>query len=145
MAATKRQMNWSGVAFTPTSSTAIVLTGTTNVAYNDGGSTQDFSGDADVLPTTIVQDYHAPTFTVTCADIAAALSLVRKRGAFTAKHNDAKNGSTAAGGVITYTVADPCAVVKDVQAGGQHRQYGQATVNIVCESTDGITSPLSIS
>lgn len=141
MPATKRLMNWSGLTFTPTGGSAINLTGVSNVQVALNGSIQKFSGDYDKFPTTVIADFADPLFTITTADIAAALSIYGLRGALVAVQRDAKNGTGS--GAITYTVSG--AVVMDVDTGGQHRQFGQATIKICTESSDGATNPVATS
>ena len=139
MAATKRQMNWSAVGFTPTSGSALVATGVTEVQVDTGGNLLKFSGDGDRGPSTIVNDYNEPSITVTCADLAFLMSSSPgTTGAVTATHNDAKGAS---GGGIIYTLS-PC-VVESPQSGGQHRQIGSGQVKYVGAWPDGVTNPLS--
>lgn len=141
MAATKRQFNWSGVGFTPSGGSLLSATGVTGVTIDPGGSVQKFSGDADHGPTTIVSDFEDITVTVTLADEIWANTLaIGSRGTLVATHKDAKN---ATGGAITFTLVN--AVVVNTQLGGQHRQFGQATVTFNAEWADSVTVPLSSS
>ena len=71
MPATKRFMNWTGVAFTPSGGTATPITGVTSVAIDTGGSLAKFSGDGDRYNTTVVNDFNEPVVTVQAADLAA--------------------------------------------------------------------------
>jgi hypothetical protein len=143
MPASKRFMNWTSVGFTPTGSSLIAVTGVTSVTADNGGNLVEFSGDGDHYITTVVNDMSDPTFTIASADIAALNQLTPGlRGIFTATFNDAKNRVTTGGGALLYTVAN--AIVGGNSGGGQHRQFGASTVTIKTESTDGVTSPVSI-
>lgn len=142
MPATKRFMNWTGVAFTPTGGTATTITGVSSVSIDTGGSLLRFSGDGDRYSTTVVNDYNEPLVTVHSADLAAIrANPVGTVGTFTATHNDAKNGSGT--GAISYTLANAIIASNPVQ--GAHRQFGQGTLTITAYSSDGITNPLSTS
>jgi hypothetical protein len=142
MPASKRHVNWSGVAFTPTAASAINITGVQNVEINPNGNLLEHSGDADRMPTTIINDYQDPEISVTHRDLNAQHSLPPgTRGAFAATHNDAKNGTTTGGGA--YAVALSNAIIANNPGGGGHRQWGEGTLSMKAESTDGITSPLA--
>lgn len=139
MAASKRQMNWAPVTFTPSGGTASTATGVTNVAINTGGNLVKFSGDGDRFTTTVVNDYNDPTVTVTSADAAWLLGIgPGSRGALVATHKDAKG---ATGGELTFTLSN--AVANSPTWGGQHRQIGSGTIDFAAESADGVTNPLS--
>ena len=138
----KRFMNWTGVSFTPAGGQAINFTGVSQVQIDPGGSLVKFSGDGDRYNTTVVNDFNDPSITVTSADLAAINSVVvGQMGAFTATHNDAKNGTGT--GAITYTLAN--AVVSNNPRGGSHRQFGTGTITFTTQSADGVTNPLSTS
>lgn len=141
MAATKRQMNWTGTQFTPGGGSAQVATGVTNCAVNKGISDQAFSGDGDHYVTTRVRDFADPQITVTTAD-AFWLNTVSEaaRGVFVTVNKDAK---LASGGDITYTLSN--CFVTSANFGGQHRAFGSGSVTFAGESTDGVTSPLGVS
>ncbi|WP_422932038.1 hypothetical protein [Singulisphaera sp. PoT] len=139
MAATKRQMNWTGVGFTPVSGTLTTCTGVTQVQFNIGGSLVKFSGDGDRFPTTVVNDFNDPSMQVTTADLNWLLSIPPgTRGTATATHKDAKG---ATGGNMVYTLAN--AICENPQVGGQHRQIGSGSTTFYAESSDGTTNPLS--
>src|SRR5579875_2713302 len=107
MAASKRQMNWTGVAFTPQSGSASTATGVTRCRLQLGGNLLKFSGDTDRGPTMVVNDYNEPSMEVETADVAWAAALAPGTvGSLTATHNDAKG---ATGGAIVY-VLNPCVV-----------------------------------
>lgn len=140
MPASKRFMNWTGVAFTPSGGTATPITGVTSVSIDTGGNLLKFSGDGDRYNTTVVNDHNEPVVTVHAADLAAVRANPPGTvGTFTATHNDARNGTGS--GAITYTLANAVVATNPVQ--GSHRQFGQGTVTIAAFSTDGVTNPLS--
>jgi hypothetical protein len=140
MPATKRFMNWTGVAFTPTGGATTVITGVTSVSIDSGGTLARFSGDGDRYHTTIVNDMNDPVVTVHSADLAAIrANPTGTVGTFTATHGDARNGS--GNGAITYTLAN--AVIASDPIRGAHRQFGQGTLTLTAFSTDGVTNPLS--
>jgi hypothetical protein len=142
MSATKRFMNWTGVAFTPVNGTATAITGVTSVSIDSGGNLAKFAGDGDRYVTTMVNDFNEPTVTVHSADLAALrVNPAGSVGTLTATHNDAKNGSGS--GALTYTLAN--AVVAACQVQGAHRQFGQGSVTFHAFSSDGVTNPISTS
>lgn len=139
MAATKRQMNWAAVGFTPTAGVLSTATGVTQVQVSVGGSLLKFAADTDRFNTLIVNDMNDPSMTVTTADINWLFSIPPgTRGELTATHKDAK---AATGGDIVYTLAN--AIMENPQAGGQHRQIGSGSGTFYAESSDGTTNPLS--
>ena len=139
MAATKRQMNWGSVGFTPTSGSLSTATGVTQVQVKSGANILKFSGDGDRGPSLVVNDFNEPSIEVTTADLAWLLGLTPgATGSFTATHKDAL-GATS--GAIVYTL-DPC-VVESPDTGGQHRQIGSGTVTFNGYFSDGTTDPLS--
>jgi hypothetical protein len=139
MAASKLQMNWSAVGFTPTSGTLVAITKVQDVQFDPGGSLKDYMGDADKFPTTVVNDMNRPKATVQSGDIATIQALVPGTiGTFTATFNDAKQST---GGAIVYTLSN--AVVANIPGGGKHGDYGAATLNLQAFSSDGVTNPLA--
>jgi hypothetical protein len=142
MSATKRFMNWSGVAFTPVNGTLTTITGVTSVTIDSGGSLARFSGDGDRYVTTMVNDFNEPVVTIHSADLGSLrANPVGTVGTFSATHNDAKNGVGT--GAVTYTLAN--AVISACQVSGAHRQFGQGTLTLTAFSSDGITNPISTS
>lgn len=139
MAATKRQMNWSSVAFTPSGGSALTATGVTQCSVKAGANLMKFSGDGDRGPSLVVNDYNEPSVEVTTADQAWLMALVPGTvGALTLTHDDAK---LAAQGAMVYTLS-PC-VVESPSGGGQHRQIGTGSVTFTGVFSDGVTNPLS--
>lgn len=139
MAASKLQMNWAAVGFTPTGGTLISIIKVTEVNFDPGGSLKPYSGDVDRFPTTMVNDMNNPKATVMTGDVATVQALAPGTiGEFTATWKDAK---LATGGDILYTLAN--AVVETNPAGGKHADYGSATLTLRAFSADGATNPLS--
>jgi hypothetical protein len=139
MAATKRQMNWSAVGFTPSGGSLTTITGVTEIQIDPGGALATFKGDVDVFDTTIVNHENKPKVTVRAADVATIQGLAPGTvGALAATFKDAKK---ATGGDILYAIAN--AVVENTPGGGQHAAFGEATLSLACYSSDGATSPIS--
>lgn len=133
MAATGLNINWTAVSYNSTPIKRV-----TNVAINDSPQILPFAGDTDRYPTVLADVGGGVTITVTTGDAGTAFSLASgTAAAFTATHKDAKG---AEGGDIIYTMS---AMVGNRTAGGQHAQFGQATVEFTGVSIDGLTNPLS--
>ena len=143
MAASKIQMNTRACSFTPTSGTAILLSGVSNVSVDPQGNLNKFSADGDLFPTLTVHDYSDPMVTLTLANINAALSCgVGTRGSMSVTFKDAKNQAAGSGtGDITFTVSP--AIVQNIPSSQGYRQFGTATLTFASESVDGVTSPIS--
>lgn len=141
---TNRQMNWTGVAFTPAGGVSTTLNGVTNVDYDRGISLVGFSGDSDQYMTVKTMDLQDPKFTIGLANIKVINSIPGgSRGAFTATHNDAVNGAAPGGGGIIYSTAT--AIMGSATSSGAHRQFGQGSVVFETWSVDGYTNPVAIS
>lgn len=139
MAASRLQMNWTAVGFTPTSGTLISIIKVQECNFDPGGSLKDYMGDVDKYPTTIVNDMNKPKATVQTGDVATVQALTPGTiGTFTATWKDAK---LAVGGDIVYTLIN--AVLENTGAGGKHADYGTATATFRAFSSDGATNPLS--
>lgn len=139
MAATKLQMNWAAVGFTPTGGTLVSITKVQDCNFDPGGSLKDYSGDTDRFPTTIVNDMNKPKATVQSGDVATIQALTPGTiGTFTATWKDAK---LATGGDIIYILIN--AVLENTGGGGKHSDYGTATATFRAFSSDGTTNPLS--
>ena len=139
--ATKRQMNWSNVSFTPTGASVVPINGVQSVKYDDGSSMVSFQGDSDRYNSLTVNDFNEPKFTIETGDIAALLQLPSgTTGQFQATFNDAKNGVLT--GAISYTFQG---IVSGNSAMGKHRAFGMGTLEIQGLSTDAVTNPLSTS
>lgn len=139
MPGSNRQMNWTAVTAT-VATVATVLNGITDVSIDGGTQFAKFAGDADRFSTTIVNSMNDPTIRVTSGNEAQLQALAGAVGSFSCTHKDAK-GLT--GGDIVYTLAN--AVFGNASIGGRHAQFGEATLEIACYSSDGQTNPLSFS
>lgn len=142
MPTTRRHMNWTGTSFTPSGGTLTSITGVTDVEIDHRGSVITHSGDGDKFSTTKVNDFSDPMVTITCRDLTTLNGFaVGARGAVASTHNDARYGTTAAGG--GYSIALANAIVANKTQGGQHRQFGEGRLMFEAESTDGTTNPLT--
>lgn len=134
MAATKLQLNWTGVAHGSTNLTRI-----TSINFAQGGTLLDYAGDNDKFPTVIVNGVAKPTASVTSSDPAALMGIAPGTTAsLSATHKDAK---LATGGDILYVLAN--AVAQNATATGAFNQFGSATGAFQSYSSDGSTNPLS--
>lgn len=141
MAASKRQMNWTPVVWTPSGGSASTATGVTNVRVAGGANFVRFGGDGDIYDTLVVLATANPTITITTADEIWLMGIaVGGRGTVAATHKDARG---ATGGNLTLTLTGAVADAPDL--GGQHRQIGSGSINFSAESADGVTNPLSYS
>ena len=143
MPGSNRQMNVRNVVFTPVSGTAIQLSGVTSVSLDAGGELQKFAGDGDHYNTLVVNAFSDPTITIAGSGLQN-LPATGARGtlAFTFKDARSPNSSVVGPGDITYTVVT--AVVGNNSVSGQFKQFATANVTIGIESSDGVTSPISI-
>jgi hypothetical protein len=139
MAASKTQMNWEAVGFTPNGGTLVPITKVGDVNFDPGGSLKHHSGDADKYSTTVVVDMNRPKCTIQSADVATVQALATGTiGVLTATFKDAKG---AVGGAVVYNLIN--AVVANTPGGGKHSDFGAATLTLEAFSSDGITNPLS--
>jgi hypothetical protein len=138
MSATGRQMNWTAVSF-GTSPSPTAINGVTEVRVDPGGALKTFAGDTDKFPTTIVSDRQNPKVTITTANVAVAQGFASGTiGTDSATFEDAK---LATGGAIVYMISN--AVVENSEGGGAHQEFGEATLSLLCYSSDGTTSPIA--
>jgi len=138
MAATKRNVNFVDVKFTPSGDAEITLNGVVDIKRTAAGKLIKFRGDNDLYPTTVVPDGGEPSVTITTADLVDLLLLpIGTVGSFSYTHRDARNGTGA--GAITYTSA--VSVVEDVSDGGTHAQFGMGQLKIMGVSPDGQANP----
>jgi hypothetical protein len=136
MAASKANINWSGVAFNSTNITRV-----TNASIGQGGSLIKFKGDTDVYPTIIASVDQEPHASVTTADVGTMMGFSPGTTAtLTATLNDAKQAS---GGAVNFTLIN--AVFENADTQAQHAQFGSVTGTWQCFSSDGSTNPLSFS
>jgi hypothetical protein len=134
MAATKANINWTGVAFNSTAITRV-----TNASIGQGGQLIKFKGDTDIYPTIIANVDNEPHASITTADVGTMMGFIPGTSAtLSATLNDAKNAS---GGAVVFTLAN--AVFENADTQAQHAQFGSVTGTWQCYSSDGSTNPLS--
>lgn len=138
MAATKLQVNWTDVSFTPTSGAAIPITRVTNIALSNRPENIRFKGDDARYDQVIVNVNSSQTATVTSGDVATLMGLpVNTTGVFAATHLDARG---EAGGDILYELDCICS---GAESSGAHAQFGSGTASFEGFSADGVTNPLA--
>lgn len=134
MAASKVQLNVTGVQFATTSITRV-----TSFSPDTGGSLIKFKGDADIYPVIIACADIEPTCSITTADIGTIQGISPgANGTIVATMNDATG---ATGGAINWTLAN--AVFRTHSPTQGHAQFGSTTAHFDLFSSDGITSPIS--
>jgi hypothetical protein len=139
MAISKAQINWTGVAFTPTSGSAVPITRVTAGMFGLGGHLIKFKGDTDQYPTIIASPTQEPHASFTTADVGTMMGFAPgTAGSLAAQLNDAK-GQT--GGAVLFALIN--AVFENASATGQHAQFATVTGTWQAFSSDGVTNPLS--
>ena len=139
MAATKANINWTGVSFTPTSMSAIPITRVTTGMFGQGGRLIKFKGDTDQYPTIIACPDQEPHASFTTADVGTMMGIAPGTGgSLTATLNDAK---LATGGSVIFVLSP--AVFENADSSGQHGQFATVTGTFQAYSTDGSTPPLT--
>jgi hypothetical protein len=134
MAATKLQLNFTGVSFASTAITRV-----TSVSFDQGGTLINFSGDNDRYPTVIANPVSNPKCSITSGDVANLMNIATgASGTILANQLDAL---AATGGAIDWTLVN--AVHETTTDQGQWGQFGTATATFNAYSSDGSTNPLS--
>lgn len=141
MVASGRFMNWSAVAFTPSStSTAIPITEVTDVEIDPRLTFRGASGDGDIIPSAKTLEYMDPKVTITTEDLKAMNTIgFGVKGTLVATMNDFYNGEGT--GAWTITIAN--CIAGAGKRGGKHRNPGSGTMEFETFSPDGRTSPIS--
>lgn len=135
MAATGVQFNITGCTFNGTSIKQVV-----SVQMPMNARVMGFSGDANLFDTVKALAKVDPKVTLNSADIGTLLGLgVGTGGALAFSFPDAKG---VVGGGVAVNIAN--AFLSDVQVGGQHAQFGTASAHFDTWSSDGVTSPISM-
>lgn len=145
MAATKRFINISTCGFTPTGGSNIPLKGVTNVTENYNAQEVRGSGDGDFYDTFAGVVSANPSISLEMLNQAALDNITIAPGAvgtLVYTLNDARNGSTAAGGALIYTLIN--AVYQGQAKTNGHRALGTASPTFNSFSTDGTTNPQSV-
>lgn len=139
MAASKLQLNWSNVSFTPAAGTLTLITHVSEVQVDPGGTLLTYAGDNDRFPTTIVCAMSNPRVSITTADIGTIQGFNPGTiGTVAATHLDGKG---AALGNIVYAVIN--AVVENCTNSGPFGSWGSGVLSFLAFSSDGATSPIS--
>lgn len=135
MAATKVNVNWTGVSFN-----SVNITRVTNGSFGQGGHLLKFKGDTNLYSTVIACVDAEPHASFTTADIATMMGFVPGTSAsLTATLNDALAQSA---GNIVFSTSN--AVFENADASAAHAQWGTVTGTWQLFSSDGTTNPLSI-
>jgi hypothetical protein len=139
MAATRANINWTGVSFTPTSASAVAITRVTTGMFGQGGQLIKFKGDTDQFPTIIAAPTQEPHASFTTADVGTMMGFAPGTGGvLAATLNDAK---AQAGGAVVFALSN--AVFESASATGQHAEFATVTGTWQAFSSDGVTNPLS--
>jgi hypothetical protein len=139
VAISRANINWTGVAFTPTGGSATSITRVTAGMFGQGGHLIKFKGDTDQYPTIIAAPTVEPNCSFTTADVGTMMGFAPGTGgSLAATLNDAK---AAAGGAVNFTLSN--AVFESASATGQHAQFATVTGTWHAYSSDGVTNPLA--
>ena len=139
MAATKAQINWQSVSFTPTSGATVAITRVTNASVGMGGKLIKFKADTDIYPSIIANVDNEPHFSITTADVGTMMGFIPGTGGtLLATLNDAK---LASGGAVLFTMAN--AVFENADTQAAHAQFGSVTGTWQAYASDGQTDPLT--
>lgn len=147
MASVGRQINWSGVGFTPLGGSVSTVSTVQSVRINRRGQMVTGRGDANFFPVLKKVVASDPMCEITAQDGTLAASSafqIGTTGSIAATHNDAKSGATSGtgSGALTYALSN--AVLGDIGSGGQHLEIGEITLTFESYSNDGFTSPLAL-
>jgi hypothetical protein len=135
MAATKVNVNWTGVSFNSTPITRV-----TNGSFGQGGQLLKFKGDTNIYSTVIAVVDIEPHASFTTADIATMMGFVPGTSAsLAATLNDALAQSA---GNISFSTAN--AVFENADSSAAHAQWGTTTGTWQIFSSDGTTNPLTV-
>ncbi len=139
----KRFINISSVTFTVTGGSATPIAGVQSVAKNPQPQEERGSGDADFYDTVAVVVASNPMVSLETLNISALNSIpVGSIGTLVWTQNDARNGSSAGGGALIYTLAN--AIYQGQQDTIYHRKLANGTPVFTSYSSDGTTNPLSV-
>ena len=137
----RRQINWTGVTFTPSSGTTINFDGVTAITWDTSANTIEFSGDGDKFVSGLATVMQSRSVSITCANLAVVSAMIAgQTGTLVAIHNDAYAGVGT--GAMTYTLNN--AKLGKRSLSGNHKQYGSAALSLEAYAPDGQTDPLTI-
>ena len=139
MSISRANINWTAVAFTPASASAIPITRVTAGMFGQGGQLIKFKGDTDQYPTIIAAPTVEPNASFTTADVGTMMGFAPGTGgSLAATLNDAK---AAVGGAVNFTLSN--AVFETASATAQHAHFATVTGTWQAFSSDGVTNPLA--
>ncbi len=138
-----RFANVSGCVFTKLPSGTVNITTIQSIALGKRGKELQASGDADFFPTASVTIGAAPQVTIQHQNSALLNQLEEKNkgSSLVWIANDLTNGVGT--GAVTYTMANVHVVSHETTV--NHQAVSTATLQISCYSSDGTTSPLTMS
>lgn len=142
---TNRYMNSGAWGFTPTGGSLTNLTGVKSASYDQGISTKSESGDFDVLPTAMANDFMDPKITLEFLDAKAmtyGASGVPARGTLVGTVYDHFNKGTASGGGFTITFINSQMIT--ASSSHPYRDFAKKSLAFGGISADGSTHPVSI-
>jgi hypothetical protein len=134
MAATKGQINWTGIGWN-----SLTFTRITGCNVDQGGQLIRFKGDTDIYTSIIANVNNEPSVSVTSGDPASLHGIATGVSAtWTGTLKDARG---ATGGDIIFVMIN--AVFETVTTNAQHAQFASATASWQGYSADGVTNPLT--
>lgn len=140
MAASGRQVNFSGVTFTPAGLSAVPIPYVQDIAINTRGQVISARGDNNIMPTLkkrVSSDYQV---VVSTEAISVLISLSVGDGALEFVLEDAKSGTTLGGGALKCVASNGTIADTPIQA--RHGQFAAGSITFEFASSDGTTSPL---
>ncbi len=142
MAATNRYMN-NKVEWTASGGSLTLLDGIKSVQFNDGIETLQESADYDLYHTTGGVTLISPTVTLRSINaFGIYLTAAGQVGVLDMTFLDFTNKLTASGGAKKISMA--AAYLASRSKDGEHRQLGTQSLTFQTTSSDGATSPISI-
>ncbi|MEW4569311.1 hypothetical protein AB1L88_15710 [Tautonia sp. JC769] len=139
-----RQINWVEARF-GVSPAATVFNAVSDVQHDLQGRSVQGKADADLFNTTNKLIGASPRFTVSSEDKNNEINVpIGTTGTFTCVHKSELNAAqTPEAGDIRYTLTN--ALCENHSGGGAHEAIGTLQSTITSRSTDGVTSPLTVS
>lgn len=131
-----RNSGWSSVQLAST-----VFSEVRDVQIDLGGKELAGKADVDLFITSLKAIGAAPRINVLTEDVANMQIAIGTKGTFTATHKNT-DGATSTAGDAAFSITN--AQVINHSYGGPHEQYGQLNTTLMAKSTDGATSPMTI-
>jgi hypothetical protein len=141
MAASGRQVNFSGVKFTPSGGSAVPIPNVTDISINPRGQVISGRGDNNIMPVLKKRISSDHQVTIATESISVLTTLSVGDGAFEAILEDAKGGATTGNGALK--VAGANGTIADTPIQARHGQFAAGSIAIEFASSDGTTSPLT--